>query len=145
VAVRIQAALKCGFLRQIAEQAKAQTLTLREALTAAQSGHFVQTFQRGRLVVSTSGSGQSGSFEIGMPGNQWSQSNVFGLVEELLQMVELADPTLYPDDADPAHTDALRALIAENVMMGNVPTGVTSIGGDFTLLYIPVFGTGVST
>lgn len=113
-------------------------------MAAAQSGHFVNTFQRGRLVVSTSGSGQSGSFEIGIQGKEWTQDNVFGLIEELFQMIELVDGTLYPDDADPAHTDALRALLAENIMMGNVPSGVTSIGGDFTLLYIPVFGTGTA-
>jgi hypothetical protein len=66
------------------------------------------------------------------------------LLEEFLQMVEAADPVLYPDDSQPANTDALRVQIAGNIMNGNVPCGVRSTQGDFTLINIPVFGTGMS-
>ena len=143
--VQIQAIKKCGYLRQIAEGAKSTTITLKAALLGVQKGVYSPTFQKGRIVVSQSGSGQAGSFQISGADNTWTQDNIFGLCEELLMMVEAADPVLYPDDADPTHTDALRAQIAANVMMGNIPETVRSIGSDFTLLNIPVFGTGLQS
>jgi hypothetical protein len=142
--VQIQAIKKCGYLRQIAEGAKAIASTLKDAILAAQRSVYSPTFQKGRIVVSQSGSGQAGSFQMAGMGNDWTQDNIFGLLEEFLQMVEAADPVLYPDDSDPAHTDALRAQIAGNIMAGNVPQGVRQTQGDFTLINIPIFGTGMS-
>jgi hypothetical protein len=142
--VQIQAIKKCGFLRQLTEKAKSGAATLHDTLVSAQGGHFVSTFQRGRLVVSQAGSGQSGSFEVGVQGKEWTQDNVFGLIEELLQMLEAADAVLYPDDSQSSSTDALRELISGNIMAGNVPSGVRSVMGDFTLINIPIFGTGMS-
>lgn len=78
-------------------------------------------------------------------GNTWTQDNIFGLLEEFLQMCEAADPVMLPDTGDPANTENLRLNIAANIMAGNVPEGVRATQGDFTLLYIPVFGTGLQT
>ena len=63
--VAIPGTLKRAFLRQCAERAKAATLTLREVLVLVQGEIFTPNFQRGRILINTSGSGQSGSFEIG--------------------------------------------------------------------------------
>jgi hypothetical protein len=52
---------------------------------------------------------------------------------------------LLPDDGTTPATNALRITIAKNIMAGNVPEGVRATQGDFTLLYIPVFGTGLQT
>ncbi len=143
--IQIQAVKKCGYLRQIAEGAKNTASTFKDASLAAQAQVNSPTFSKGRIVVSQSGSGQSGSFQISGSGNDWTQDNIFGLLEEFLTMLELADPVLYPDDGQPASTDALRALIAGNIQLGNIPQfGVSNAGGDFTLLYIPVFGSGLS-
>ena len=144
--IQIQSVKKCGYLRQLAEGAKATASTFKDALLAAQASVFLPSFKTGRIVVSNSGGGQSGSFQMSGSGNDWTQDNIFGLIEEFLVMVEQADPVTYPDDGDPTHTDALRALIAGNIQLGNVPEfGITKAGGDFTLLYIPVFGNGLST
>ena len=128
----------------MAEGAKLTASTLKEAVLGVQKAVYSPTFQKGRIVVSTSGSGQQGSFQMGGGGNDWTQDNIFGLTEEILQMLELTNPVTLPDDADPAHTDALRANLAYNIMQGNVPQGVTVVQGDFTMLYLPVFGSGLS-
>lgn len=60
-------------------------------------------------------------------------------------MLEAADPVLLPDNGTPEATEALRDNIAKNIMAGNVPDGVRATSGDFTLLFVPVFGTGIAT
>jgi hypothetical protein len=132
------------YLRQIAEGAKATASTLKEATLAAQKAVFLPSFKTGRIVVSNSGGGQSGSFQMAGSGNEWTQDNIAGLIEEFLQMIAAADPVLLPDDGTEAHTEALRAAIAANIMAGNVPQGVTSTMGDFTLLGFPQYGTGMT-
>ena len=89
VAVRIQSIKKCGFLRQMAQAAVNSASTLYETLLKAQTVHFTNSFSRGKLTVSNSGGGQSGSFEISMPGKEWTQDNVFALIEELILMVQI--------------------------------------------------------
>lgn len=124
---------KRGFLRQMAEQAKRTASTLKETLVAAQGGHFVSTFQRGRLVVSQSGAGQSGSFEMGVTGKEWTQDNVFALIEELIELCDftIASQAL-TDDGTPANTDTLmQAMFADDMLQG-----IRSSLGDFTSLRI---------
>jgi hypothetical protein len=129
VAVAIQSIKKCGFLRQMVQQAKTSASTLAETLLAAATGHFVPTFARGRLVVSQSGSGQSGSFEIGMTGKEWTQDNIFALIEELQQMLaaRVADTDAgTPDSSDPTLLDALQAGLIADINAGLFPqSGVT--------------------
>lgn len=142
--IQIQAVTKCFFLRQIAEGAKTTTSNLADATVALQSLVCSPSFKTGKVVISQSGSGQSGSYLMPSGDNAWTPANIGGLCEELLMMIEAADPVLLPDDADPANTEALRKNIAANIMAGNVPDAVRSTGGDFTLLFLPVFGTGVN-
>jgi hypothetical protein len=138
VAVQIQSIKKCGFLRQMVQQAKSSAATLSEILLAAQAGHFVNTFQRGRLVVSQQGGGQSGSFEIGLPGREWTQDNVFGLVEELIQMVEARVAIGTVDGSDPDTLKTLLDALISDINNGLFPqSGVTEQIGDFSGLNYP--------
>ncbi len=84
----IQARKRRGFLRQIAEGAKTASLTLREALLASQAAVKDNTFSKGRILSSTSGSGQTASFEIGSAGKEFTQENVFDMLEEFLEILE---------------------------------------------------------
>ena len=133
--VPIASVKKMGFLRQMAEQAKRSVSTIRETLISAQTGHFVSTFQRSRLVVSQSGSGQSGSFEITTTGREWTQDNVFGLIEELIQLLDFTVTVALPDDATEAATNALLSAMIDNISSGNVPAiGSREQMGDFSNL-----------
>lgn len=123
------------------QQAKDGALTLGEALLAAQTGHFVNTFQRGRLVVSNSGSGQSGSFEISMPGKEWTQDNVFGLIEELIQMLEARITAGSTDDG--STLDTLLAQLIADINAGLFPdSGISEQMGDFSGLNYPATSIG---
>jgi len=135
--VYIQAVKKRGFLRQIAEGAKNAGATLRESLIAAQAQVFTANFQRGRLLVSTSGSGQSGSFEIGVTGKEFTQDNVFALFEELIEIAdELVEAGLGVNSADPADIDSLvKAMFQDDRLVG-----VRSEMSDVTSLNVPSMG-----
>ena len=138
MAVQIQAVKKCGYLRQIAEGAKKTASTLKETLLAAQAGVNSPTFSKGRLVVSQSGSGQSGSFQMAGGGNDWTQDNIFGLIEEFIQLLDWTVDQGTPDAADAATIDALLAQMIENIQTGNVPqTSIRTQMGDFSGLNFP--------
>jgi hypothetical protein len=135
--VYIQAVKKRGFLRQIAEGAKRNAATLKESLIAAQAQVFSANFQRGRLLVSTSGSGQSGSFEIGVQGKEFTQDNVFALFEELIEVLDaVVSAGLAVDSAAPADTDALFAVMCQDDRL----VGITSQMTDVTSLNVPSLG-----
>lgn len=137
--VYIQVEIKQGFLRQIAEGAKSAQTTLKESLLASQAAVFSPNFQRGRLLVSTSGGGQSGSFEIGVQGKQFTQENVFALFEELLQIRDdTVNAGLAADTGEPADTDALfTQMIADDRLQG-----IRERGLDVTLIGTPRWGSG---
>ena len=145
MAIQIQAVKKVAYFEDIADDALASASTLQEAISARRRQVFSQTLKAGKLVISQSGSGQSGSYQMSGNDNVWTPDNILGMVQEFLIMVRAADPVLYPDDADPANTRNLRDYISANIMAGNVPDGVRQTQGDFTLLYLPVFGTGTVT
>jgi hypothetical protein len=137
--VYIQAVKKRGFLRQIAECAKRNSSTLKESLLAAQAAVFTANFQRGRLLVSTSGSGQSGSFEIGVQGKEFTQDNIFALFEELLEICDdIVNAGLAADTGTPTDTDVLSAeMIGDDRLQG-----ITERGLDVTLIGTPRWGSG---
>lgn len=136
--VQIQTVKKIGYLRQIAEGAKLTASTLKEALLAAQKGVYSPTFQKGRIVVSQSGSGQSGSFQMAGGGNDWTQDNIFGVIEEFIQLLDYTVAAGTPDAADADLIDALFAQMVENLNTGNVPQiGVRTQMGDFSGLNFP--------
>ena len=133
--IRIQAVKKFGFIRQIAEAAKVVSKPLAQTLIASQAAVNSPTFSKGRIVISQSGSGQSGSFLIPTNGVEWTQYNIFGLLEEFLQITEQLVAGGMTDDGDPANTDLLRAAIVDAYNSGNVPEyGVREQMGDFSML-----------
>jgi len=135
--VYIQAVTKRGFLRQVAEGAKRSASTLRESLIAAQAQVYTANFQKGRLLVSTSGSGQSGSFEIGIQGKDFTQVNVFSMFEELIEILDsVIAQGLSADTSIPADTDALFTVMCQDDRL----VGVTSEMGDYTSLNVPSMG-----
>jgi len=132
----------------MAAGAQNSSSTLRNAVLAAQAAVNSPSFSKGRIIVSQSGSGQSGSYQMSGSGYAWTPENVLGICEEILMMLDIAAaqvPDVLPDDGVPAHTEALRASLAANFMAGNVPDALSVVQGDFTLLFIPVFGTGLTT
>ena len=135
--VRIATVKKLGLLRQIAEGAKGAASALKDALLAAQAAIInAPTFRSGRIVVSQSGSGQSGSFQIGFVGAEWTPENVAGLTEELLQLVEQCTVRDgMTDDGNPENTEVLRLAIVGFYNSGDVPEyGIRSQMGDFSML-----------
>jgi hypothetical protein len=134
--IQNQAVKKRGYLRQLVEGAKRSSSSVKETLLAAQGAVFLPSFKLGRIVVSNSGAGQSGSFQMAGGGNDWTQDNIFGLLEEFLMLLDSLDATLYPDDADPSHSDSIfQALCGDDSL-----NGVQSQMGDWTALNIPSIG-----
>lgn len=128
MSVYIQAVKKRGFLRQIAERAKKSALTLKETLLAVQGGQFSNTFQGGKILASTSGSGQSGSFEIWLQGKEWTPDNVFGLTEELIELCEQKLTDGVADDVD----TLFAAMMTDEALHG-----IRQQMGDFSGLNYP--------
>lgn len=123
----IKASVRRGFLRQIAEGAKKTASPFRDSLLAVQAQIYSPNFQRGRILVSTSGSGQSANFEIGVQGKAFTQENVFGMLEDF---IALLDSLAMTDDASPEATDALFiAMIGSDEM-----ATVKEMRGDFTYI-----------
>lgn len=129
----------------MAQAAVRAAATLKEQLVKAQTGHFTNTFSRGKLVVSNSGGGQSGSFEIGVQGKEWTQDNIFGLIEELIQMVDARVAGGTPDSSDPTLAAAMRDGMIADICAGLFPqSGVREQLGDFSGLNFPATAIGLA-
>lgn len=127
--VPISGPLKRAFLRQCAERAKAATLTLREVLVLVQGEIFTPNFQRGRILINTSGSGQSGSFEIGVTGKAWTQENVAALTEQLINILDdCVSASVATDAADEASINALVTAMGYDDRL----RGIRSQAADFS-------------
>lgn len=138
--IRIQSVKRRAFLNQVAAGAISSNSTLTAALTAVQGQCFSPTFQKGRVVVSQSGSGQSGSFQMSVSGAEWTPDNIFGLTQELIELIPvtianalLASPPVTLVD-DGTQTAALVAAMNQDDSL----QGVTQQMGDFTSLRFPV-------
>lgn len=123
--VRIQALKKRGFLRQIVEAARASSSSLKSALLSAQGQVFSPSFKTGRIVISQSGSGQSGSFLIPSNSVEWTQDNVFALTEELLGLHD----QVVAAGTDESDLNALFAAMTANDLLAD---GVDCYTSDFT-------------
>ena len=139
--ILIQSVKRRAFLNQVAAGAIATGITLTAALTAAQTQIYSPTFAKGRVVVSQSGSGQSGSFAITPPsaGGEWSQENLFGLTQELIELIQTVinnGSFTGQDDGQPGSTSALMAIMVEDDSL----YGVTQQQGDWTSLNVPSIG-----
>ena len=137
--VRIQSVKKRAFLNQVVQGAISTASTLTATLTAVQTQCYSPTFQKGRVVVSQSGSGQSGSFMVMSPssGGEWTPDNIFGLTQELIELIAfcISDGSFGgTDDGQNTSTLTLQAaMCAEDSLQG-----VTEQHGDFTSLRFPV-------
>lgn len=128
--VYLQSEIKRGFLRQIVEGSKKAGCTLRNSLLAFQAAIATDSFKLGKILISTSGSGQSGSFEIGVVGKQFTPENVFALSEEFLATL---DAIIADGAVDGTTAEALDVLFT--TMSGQM-RGVRSQMGDFSCLNV---------
>lgn len=142
--VRIQSEIKRGFLRQIYTGCHDTAVFLEDALVAFQAAIFSPNFQRGRIIVSTSGGGQQGSFTIPNIGQQFSQDQIFALSEELLQIytdtlaaLVAATPTFDPraNDSGSSEQQMFAAMMLDDRL-----NAVRREYGDHTLTRFPTFG-----
>lgn len=131
--VFLQSEIKRGFLRQIVEGSKRVNVTLRASLLAFQAAIYTPNFQRGRILISTSGSGQSGSFEIGVSGKQFTQENVFALSEDFISILDEAESAGAVDGITPEILDLLFSIMVSTDRMRGIRTQM----GDFTGLSAP--------
>ena len=140
--IRIQAVKKRAFLNQVAQGAIASASTLCEALNQAQCQVYGQNFRQGKIVISQSGSGQSGSYQMSISGAEWTPDAIFGLTQELIELIPVTianalqstPPVTLVDDGQKASTVALVAAMNQDDIM----LGVTQQMGDFTSLRFPV-------
>lgn len=109
-----------------------------EALLAFQAAVNSPSFRQGRVMVSTSGNGQSASFELGMLGREYTQENVFAASEQFFDILTdaLANNQALTDDGTEANS---RAIFAAMVADDRLQT-VNRRGADFTLLNFPQTG-----
>lgn len=125
--IRIQSEIKRAYLRQIAEGAKTSAVTLKAALIAVQSSIINDTFKKGRIVVSTSGNGQSVSFSLGAAG--FTQDVVAGMTEEFINVLDDTIAQGYATSGtSEAEIDALFSAMTNDDRL----RGVSSQLGDFT-------------
>lgn len=128
--VDIRSEIKRGFLRQIAQSAIANSLTLGEAILAAQGAVYTPSFQQGRLLVSTSGSGQSASFEIAVNGKDFTQDTIFAMLEEFLDVLTATCTQYgYSDDANPVNTEIIRAAMCQSDSLRGIRSQMLDVSG----------------
>ena len=71
-----------------------------------------------------------------MAGQEWTQDNIFGVLEEFLELLESLDPAAYPDDGQTASSDTLfQQMCADDSL-----AGVRTQSGDWTGLNVPSIG-----
>jgi len=95
------------------------------------------SFQRGKILISTSGAGQHSSFEIGVSGKQFTPENVAAMSEEFLTLLTAAIASPLPDDALDPSTDALFSYMSQDDLMN----AVTEQRGDWSNLNTYATGT----
>lgn len=134
----IRAITKRGVLRQIVEGAIAAGQKISEGLLGFQTSLNSPTFRTGRVVSSTSGSGQSAAFEQQVLGREWTPENAFALSEEFFSIYELAlanNPSLADDGAEASSRAILAVMFCDDRLQI-----VNRRGTDFTLLNFPQTG-----
>ncbi len=134
--IEIQSVKKRGYLDDIVQGAITNSSTVIESLRAAKKAVYLPSFKNGRIVVSQSGSGQSGSFQMSGSGNDWTQDNIAGMIMEFIELYQTLDPVAYPDLAMPASSNAIYAAMCADDSLG----GITQQQGDWTTLNVPSIG-----
>jgi hypothetical protein len=136
--VRIAAEKKKFYLRQIVEGAVVSSTKISDALLSFQSQLNSASFQKGRILISTSGNGQSAGFEMNLNGREVTQENVAAMSEEFFEILEFQlrqNPALV-DDGEKASTRAIFAAMRQDDRL----YGCNRRGSDFTLLGFPQVG-----
>lgn len=135
----IRPIVRCGILRQLIEcgaiPAKAG---VRDTLLAYQGNVTSESFKRGRLLISTSGNGQSASHQMSTPGFEFGPVEVQALSEQLIRIFEdaVANDSTLSDDGDQTHSRAiLTAMLSDDRMQS-----INRRGMDSTLLGFPQTG-----
>lgn len=128
--VRIPSINKRDFLDEIAQGAKLSSSTLEEAIRAVKIAVHTKTYQQGKIIVSTSGSGQSGSFEIN---SLWNPVTVKGMLQEFLEILRDVKAAGAIDSADPDAIDTLYTTMCEDDRL----RGIRRHMGDFSGLNFP--------
>jgi hypothetical protein len=140
--VYVQAIKKKAILRQIVAGAAPSGIPVVDALMGFQTSIASSNLLKGRILISTSGSGQSGSFEIGLPGKEFTQDNIFALSEQLIEIYEFAlasssaNGSPLTDDGTAANSAAIMAVMREDDRLQSV----NRKGADMTLLGFPQIG-----
>ena len=136
--VFIRSEKKKFYLRQIVEAAVKSSSKVSEALLAFATSINSASFQKGKTIVSTSGSGQSVSFQMDLSGREITQDNVAALSEEFFEIYyfQLEQNPALVDDGTEAATRAIFAAMRQSDQL----YGVTRRGSDFTLLGFPQVG-----
>lgn len=124
----IQASIRRGFLRSLYNQAVANAASLQEALQGFQDGCFTAV-RTGRLIVNSSGTGHSSSFEIPGIVRGFTQDQVFGLSEDFLQIYTDTVAALSAASADGSDASVFAAMLADDRMQS-----ITRVRDSFTLL-----------
>ena len=141
--IQIQSVLKRAFLRQLVLGSIQTGVSLLVTFQNAQGAVNSPTFQKGRIVVHQSGSGQSGSFQTGFAGAQWTQENVFGLIEEFIDLyfylINFNQTNGTPLPADNGQ-EANSMAIFEAMRQDDSLAGITEQMGDWTGLNVPSLG-----
>ena len=122
-------------LRQLAEGAKKNELTFNETLLAFQASISDQgSFRKGRMTISTSGNGQSVSFQIANMGAQMTPDVWFAMSEEFFSILEDTIGAYdLSDDGTPNATAAIFDAMKQDARL----YGVTAAGLDVTLIGLP--------
>lgn len=130
--IRIQSEIKRALLRQIVEGAKGGTVPIKSALISAQAAATDSSFKKGRVLISTSGNGQSASFQISSSG--FSQETFVGLTEEFINVLDDAIAAGATDTGEATDSDALFTTMCQDDRL----VGIRTQMGDFTSLRFPV-------
>ncbi len=131
--VRIQSELKRFVLRFTVEDAKANTVTLREQLLADGKLLRPASIRQGKQIISTSGSGQSASIQIPQQWTQVSPENQMALLEEFFEVLDTVIALGTPDASDSAGLDTLYAAMVDDDRL----RGIRQQHGDFSGLNYP--------
>ena len=126
------------FLRQIIEGAVAAASNVHDALLSFQTQLNSASFQKGRILISTSGNGQSAGFETNLNGKEITQDNLAAASEEFFEIYyfQLAQNPTLKDDGTEASTRAIFEAMRQDDRL----YGCTRRGSDFTLLGFPQVG-----
>ena len=136
--VFLRAEKKKFFLRQIAEGAVASSSKISEALLAFASAINSGSFRTGKILISTSGSGQHASFQMDVTGREFTPDNLAAMSEEFFDILSdtLANNPSLVDDGTATSTRAIFAAMRQDDRL----YGVTRRGSDNTLLGFPQVG-----